>query len=114
MVNLLTPQICLKMLDSTSVSSHLALCEAHYVCVCIPSSLSTIIILILEIQFQELMMNPLDHKITVMVVVYALPYSDWSDSLTLTASEEPHLSAHYNGITCVPVVITHCSPCFIK
>lgn len=33
MVSLLTPQICLKMLDSTSVSSHLALCEAHYVCV---------------------------------------------------------------------------------
>ena len=29
-------------------------------------------------------------------------------------SGEPQLSAHYSGITCVPVVITYCSPCFIE
>ena len=34
--------------------------------------------------------------------------------LALTTSGEPQLSAHYTGITCVPVVITHCSPCFIE
>ena len=34
--------------------------------------------------------------------------------LALTTSGEPQLSAYYTGITCVPVVITHCSPCFIE
>ena len=34
--------------------------------------------------------------------------------LVLTSYGEPQLSANYSSITCVPVVITHCSPSFIE